>query len=384
MQRREYPGRKSGTALREYREGDRSIQRIGPNRLEFETNVKTFKSHGQFKLVRDITAVYDVEVSVGRGAVAGFDEGDPLDRARRRVSRQKKQLNQMRRRLAQSQQQAANQKRRVQLLQSELLQARTGSTGEGKLESLGQPSSIATGDAATNGEERPGMGFRPGDPHYRSWVGQPKQYDVKAAIQVSLLMAAGLRETHRLVEVGCGSLRAGRLFIPYLLPGNYYGIEPNQWVVEEGIRNELGEGILEIKRPNFRFVDDFSADGFRVEFDFALAQSVFSHTYPEMTLAGLKGMSKALAPDGRIFANFVEGGETSEDGTGWVYPECTTHTWEKMGALLAECNLVGRKLDWVQNMQWFVAARPEHEDEIDDFAQRLHPPLEGTSNQVGF
>ena len=176
---------------------------------------------------------------------------------------------------------------------------------------------------------------------------------------MSLLLAAGLRETHKLVEVGCGSLRAGRMFIPYLLPGNYHGIEPNQWVVEEGIRHELGEGILEVKRPNFRFVDDFSAEGFGVEFDFALAQSVFSHTYPEMTLAGLKGMSKALAPDGRIFANFVEADETTEDGSGWVYPGCTTHSWERMGEILEECGLVGRKLDWMQGMQWFVAARPD-------------------------
>lgn len=192
---------------------------------------------------------------------------------------------------------------------------------------------------------------------------------------MSLLLAAGLRETHRLVEVGCGSLRAGRMFIPYLLPGHYFGIEPNQWVVEEGLRHELGEGIVEIKRPNFRFVDDFSDDGFGVEFDFALAQSVFSHTYPEMILAGLKGMSKALAPDGKIVANFVEADETTEDVTGWVYPGCTTHSWQRMGEIFEECGLVGRKIDWMQGMQWFVAARPECEDEIDNLARRLRPPL---------
>lgn len=102
-----------------------------------------------------------------------------------------------------------------------------------------------------------------------------------------------------MVEVGCGPLRAGRMFIPYLLPGHYFGIEPNRWVVEEGIKHELGEGVLEVKRPTFWFVDDFSADGFGSGFDYALAQSVFSHTYPGMTLAGLRGISKALAPGAR-------------------------------------------------------------------------------------
>ena len=42
-----------------------------------------------------------------------------------------------------------------------------------------------------------------------------------------MLLAAGLRETHRIADLGCGLLRVGRLLIPYLLPGRYYGMEPN-------------------------------------------------------------------------------------------------------------------------------------------------------------
>ena len=194
-------------------------------------------------------------------------------------------------------------------------------------------------------------------------------------MQVSLLLAAGLRETHRLVEVGCGSLRAGRMFIPYLLPGHYYGIEPNRWVLEEGIKHELGEDMLKIKQPSFRFVDDFSADGFGVEFDFALAQSIFSHTYPDMTLAGLEGISKALAPDGKIIANFVERDETTEDGSGWLYPGCTTHTWERMNEMMEQIGLVARRIEWLPGMRWFVASRRGNEDEIDSLSRRLRPPV---------
>lgn len=350
--------------------------------------MRVFRTSGYLELVKNISAFFDLEAGVGRGPVTGSGKSELLGRAQQQVSEREKQLSQTRRQLDRQKQQLDRQKQqlekrneqlavrgnRIEMLQNEILQMREGASGDGGL--------LETREPAGNGGERPGIGLKPGDPHYRSWVGQPEQYDLKAAIQVSLLLAGGLRETHKLVEVGCGSLRAARMFIPYLLPGNYHGIEPNRWVVEEGIRNELGESILEVKRPNFRFVDDFSADGFGVEFDYALAQSVFSHTYPEMTLAGLKGMSKALAPTGRIFANFVEGGETSEDGEGWVYPGCTTHTWERMGEIFEECNLVGRKLSWMQGMQWFVAARPDHEDEIDSFARRLRPPLEGISNRT--
>ena len=45
------------------------------------------------------------------------------------------------------------------------------------------------------------------------------------------------------------------LLIPYLNRGKYFGIEPNEWLVEEGIKQELGESLLQIKRPTFFFTD---------------------------------------------------------------------------------------------------------------------------------
>ena len=55
---------------------------------------------------------------------------------------------------------------------------------------------------------------------YREYVGTSETYDIGGAIQFNLLTTLGLREHHRLLDVGCGSLRAGRLFIPYLLKGS--------------------------------------------------------------------------------------------------------------------------------------------------------------------
>jgi SAM-dependent methyltransferase len=55
------------------------------------------------------------------------------------------------------------------------------------------------------------------------------------ATQFRLLTTLGLREHHSLLDFGCGSLRAGRLLIPYLLPGRYYGLEPNRCLIEDGI-----------------------------------------------------------------------------------------------------------------------------------------------------
>ena len=45
--------------------------------------------------------------------------------------------------------------------------------------------------------------------------------------------------------------------IPYLLPGHYYGIEPERWKVEDGIDHELGRDAIRIKEAKFAYRDDF-------------------------------------------------------------------------------------------------------------------------------
>ena len=104
-------------------------------------------------------------------------------------------------------------------------------------------------------QESLGVGLKPGDAHYRAYVGPPEDYDLIAAMAFNLLTTLGLRQHHSLLDVGCGSLRIGRLLIPYLNRGKYFGIEPNEWLVREGIKRELGETLLQIKCPTFFFSD---------------------------------------------------------------------------------------------------------------------------------
>jgi SAM-dependent methyltransferase len=219
-----------------------------------------------------------------------------------------------------------------------------------------------------------GEGLQMGDRHYRAWVGPPEDYDRIAALQVSLLLCVGLRETHFLLDVGCGSLRGGRMLIPYLRPGRYFGIEPERWLVEEGIERELGQDILEVKRPSFRFVHDFSGSAFGVAFDFVLAQSVLSHTYPDLAAKALGEVARALAPEGMLFATFIEAERTSK-GSGWV-KSAVHYRWERMGRLVEDAGMVARRLEWPHPRQkWFVASLPEAEPLIEDLSGRLRRPL---------
>src|SRR6266536_2229601 len=106
--------------------------------------------------------------------------------------------------------------------------------------------------------DRLGIGLTPGDSHYRAYVGPPQDYDLIAAMTFNLLTTLGLRQDHTVLDIGCGSLRIGRLLIPYLNNSNYCGIEPNKWLVEEGIRQETGQDQIRIKQPTFYFADSAS------------------------------------------------------------------------------------------------------------------------------
>ena len=228
-----------------------------------------------------------------------------------------------------------------------------------------------------SGGDEYGLDLTSGDRHYRAWVGFPDEYDTIAALQVSLLLAAGLRETHKLADVGCGSLRAGRMLIPYLRPGGYHGIEPEKWLVEDGLERELGRDVMRVKEPKFRFVSDFSLEGFGEKFDFIVAQSVFSHTHEDLLNLGFGKIAQSLAPGGKFLATWAEG-PSQRKGEGWIHKGVRRYTWEQMEQALGSCGLVARRLPWPHPRQsWFAAAHPESLPEIEALVDELHTPREG-------
>ncbi|GAA2877935.1 class I SAM-dependent methyltransferase [Streptosporangium fragile] len=97
-------------------------------------------------------------------------------------------------------------------------------------------------------------------------------------MQFDYLVRHGLKPEHRMLEIGCGNLRAGRLFIDYLGPGNYYGIDISPDILIAAQETLVVHGLRE-KLPHLMPVRDlrFTAlpDG---AFDVVHAHSVFSHS----------------------------------------------------------------------------------------------------------
>lgn len=198
--------------------------------------------------------------------------------------------------------------------------------------------------------------------HYTSYVGPPAMYDFMGATQFRLLTTLGLRETHRLLDFGCGSLRAGRLLIPYLMPGNYYGVEPNAWLIAEAIKHEIGSDQVLLKKPSFSHNADFEVKHFNVTFDFIVAQSIFSHAGRDLITRTLKNFKEVLAPGGLIAATFgnvdTRPGATEFAGSGWVYPGVVDYTPETVLSLVRNAGLIGALIPWFHphNQRWYLMA----------------------------
>lgn len=218
---------------------------------------------------------------------------------------------------------------------------------------------------------------RRGDSNYRAFVGPPNQYDFMGATQFRLVTALGLREHHSYLDIGCGSLRAGKLILQYLLDGRYCGIEPNPWLIEEAVDSEVGAEILAIKKPRFDHGAGFDVTAFAQDFDFIMAQSVFSHTALGMfrdslakVPAVMHGRSQFLftAVTERDKGRMRAGSKTE----GWIYPGCVRYRAREVIRVCREVGLYAQVLPWFHPRQtWFRAVTRRRALMSDDQIARL-------------
>lgn len=207
------------------------------------------------------------------------------------------------------------------------------------------------------------------DRYYRVYVGAPEKYDLVGAMQFNLLTFLGLKEYHFLLDIGCGSLRGGRLFIPYLLPGRYFAVEPNQWLVADGIRNELGKDLAAIKRPTFNNDSSFTLSVFDRKFDFILAQSIFTHASQSQIRRCLSEAKKVMKPTSIFAATFLKG-ERNYTGPEWDYSTSITYTLECISGLVEEQDLICKSVDWPHpdSQTWVVITEPDNARNIPDLS----------------
>ena len=204
-------------------------------------------------------------------------------------------------------------------------------------------------------------GLRAGDDHYRAYVGPPARYDLISAMVFNLLTCIGLRDTHRVLDIGCGSLRVGRLLIPYLNPGNYVGVEPNKHILQEGIEHEVGRDLVRIKRPVFSYGTSLQGFGQPLGLDYAFAQSVFSHASKRIVEGWIADVSRHMKDTGAFVANFTSGSADYE-GEDWVYPDCVRFRPETLGEIAERYGFKFEVLNWYHpTLTWAMFSRPGYD-----------------------
>jgi hypothetical protein len=198
-----------------------------------------------------------------------------------------------------------------------------------------------------------GINMGAGSDHPRAWVGPPFIYDLLGAMQFQLLIDLGMRENHKFLDVGCGSLRLGRLAINYLLENRYFGLEPNVGILNRGCEMHFGADIensqvIAKKKATFAHNTDFDFSLTGGPVDFVFAQSIASHTGPAMTLKLLKAIADVSHDDTVSMVTYIRCGMPSKSNTeeGWFYPECVTYTDQAFGAFARQAGLHAYRTVW--------------------------------------
>jgi len=139
---------------------------------------------------------------------------------------------------------------------------------------------------------------------HRQMVGG--MFDKLGKFQFNFMIKEGLKQDHVLLDIGCGSLRAGKYFIAYLNSGNYLGIDKQEVLIQKGKTHEIDQQVLAQKKPEFVISSDFDFFQFSKKPDFVLAQSLFIHLCPRDIKHCLSNLSLFCPKHCRVYATFCE------------------------------------------------------------------------------
>ena len=162
-------------------------------------------------------------------------------------------------------------------------------------------------------------------------------------LQFDYLVSHGLKPGMRMLEIGCGNLRAGRLFIDHLDTGDYYGIDISPDILLAAQRT-LAETGLQGKLPHLTLVNDlkltFLPAGY---FDVVHAHSVFSHSPADVIEECLAHVGRVMKPGGFFDFTF----DRTDGAEHHVLREDFYYRTETLVALAGRYGLAGQFMtDW--------------------------------------
>ena len=175
------------------------------------------------------------------------------------------------------------------------------------------------------------------------FLGGPlRKFETVGRNQLSILLRSGLNIDSNVLDVGCGCLRAGYWLIHFLSPGSYFGIEPNEEMLDAGKEILITQPVLQAKRPRFDTNDAFDFGIFDARFDFVLARSIWTHASPAQIEKMLDEFLVVTPSTGTFL--------TSIKPARWYQRQYRGSKWVGRSAVSEEGGIVRYRISWIRRV----------------------------------
>jgi SAM-dependent methyltransferase len=146
---------------------------------------------------------------------------------------------------------------------------------------------------------------------YKAFLGGgEKHWARRGLFQLDFLRARGLTPDGRLLDVGCGPIRAGVHFIRYLEVGNYSGIDYNRSFIDAAEAVLIEEDLAK-KRPSLATVQNFDFGGIGGPYDYVVAFSVLNHCVDRLKRRFFENVVRCTTDASKIYISHAR----------WLQPE---------------------------------------------------------------
>lgn len=172
-------------------------------------------------------------------------------------------------------------------------------------------------------------------------VGPPRLWKKKRQFQIDYLLEQGLRPEHRVMDLGCGTLRGGIPIIDHVEAGNYYGIEVRSEVIAEAHR-EIRKSGLAHKAASLVIARNLGLLRLGVEFQYIWSFSVLIHMDDDEVAAAFDCVYANLGENGVFLANVNIG--AARPGKDWQGFPIVWRSEEDYGKLADERDLTMERL----------------------------------------
>lgn len=148
-------------------------------------------------------------------------------------------------------------------------------------------------------------------------------WDEIGTLQFQFLTGQGLAPGHRMLDIGCGTLRGGRHFIRHLDGGGYTGIDIAPACIEAGQQLVKDEGLAD-KSPRLVLNESRKMDFAQFQgetFDYLLAQSVFTHLPADLIDECFAHISRVMTSESAFYCTYFSAEHFEQtNNKGFAFP----------------------------------------------------------------